>query len=653
MSFLTVAALLVGLLVAAPVAAHLLRRRRAGDVPLPTARLLATTPPAARRRSALEDRALLSVRLLAVLALAILGATPFVSCSRLAMLRKEGASVAMVLVVDDSMSMNAAAGSSGQTRFDKSKAAATDLLSALQAGDSVAIVLAGAEARVHLSATTDHDVVQKAIAALGPTDRATDLDAALLLARDLLRLAPQTDKRVVLLSDLADGQPGAPPLDVDAEVSLWHAVPDLTARGETDCGILSAERAGDRVTVTLRCTEGASASGRTVALDAAGKELAREQVPDGATEMVLKIPPETATNIDARLSAGDAIASDDGAPVIEHARDLSLAVVADAAASHVQTGGPPPVERALAALELASYAKPLPAIPEHTEELAAHAGLVLDDPPGLTPEERRTVAAWIEEGGTALIALGRRSAAAPLGAGFGEIIPGVVRWRSDAPSGADVARCAFLGASAEGLSELAARGRASLDHEAMGGAEVLCAWTDGAPLLLRRVYGRGSVIVSTLPFELESSDLPLRPAFLALLDEFVELARARGGSRVVEAGGAFALHGFAKVSASHQLVSGGAPTEVPVQVKAGTPLVIAPRIGRYALTLDGVADVRYATAPPREIDLRPRPIAPRAVDPALGGQTEQIDASPYVAFALLALLVLELGLRAFSPAPKR
>src|SRR5829696_9575826 len=102
MSFLTAAALLVALLVAAPIAAHLLRRKQAEERPFPPARLVPATPPQARRRSALEDRMLFAVRAVAVVALALLGATPFVRCSKLSLSRQGGASVAMALVIDDS-----------------------------------------------------------------------------------------------------------------------------------------------------------------------------------------------------------------------------------------------------------------------------------------------------------------------------------------------------------------------------------------------------------------------------------------------------------------------------------------------------------------------------------------------------------------------
>src|SRR3954471_16525561 len=107
MSFLTVGALVIALLVAAPIMAHLLRRRQAEERPFPPARLVPPTPPAARRRSMLEDRALFAVRALAVLLLAVLGATPFVRCSRLSLARRSGASVALAFVIDDSLSMRA------------------------------------------------------------------------------------------------------------------------------------------------------------------------------------------------------------------------------------------------------------------------------------------------------------------------------------------------------------------------------------------------------------------------------------------------------------------------------------------------------------------------------------------------------------------
>lgn len=647
MSFLTALALLVGLLAAAPVAAHLLRRRRASEVALPTASLLAATPPTARKRSALEDRALLGVRVLAVLLLAILGATPFISCKHVALLRKDGASVAIVLVLDDSLSMRAKQPGSDQTRFDRAKRAAHDLIDGAEPGDSFAIVLAGTPARVQLAPTTDAAAARSALDEVMPSDRSTDLAEAVALASELVRNAPQPDRRVALLSDLADGDPEGQALSTSGEIALWYPLADLEARGEVDCGIIGTTRRESAVDVVTRCSSGNSAA-REVEIVTASVPAAvighATLEPGGADTLTIKIPEGSPDDLDARLSGTDAIAADDSAPVARKAKDAAIAVVADAASSHVETGGPPPVEQAFAALELGPAMHPLSGVPEHSEELSSFAGLVLDDPPGLTPEERKSVASWVEQGGVLLLSLGRKATAAPLGAGFGTLVPGVVRWASTAPKSAKVDACGFFGPSAPSLADVAPHGRVQLQPEATEGAEVLCAFEDDEPLFVRRHLGKGLVFVVALPFDLENSELAVRPAFLTLLDRFVETVRSASSGVVLEVGQRFTFAGSRSVEG--EVLPIGEQKSIRLEVPGGAaPRVDAPRIGRYSFVVDGSTDLRIAVAAAREIDLRPRALAESARDPSLGGEARSIDASPYAALALLGVLLLELMLR--------
>src|SRR3954471_3813938 len=100
MSFIYAAALAVAFLAVAPFVAHLLQRRRADERDFPPARLVPPSPPVARRRRRIDDRALYAVRTAAVLARALLGATPFVRCSSLALGREGGASIALAIVLD-------------------------------------------------------------------------------------------------------------------------------------------------------------------------------------------------------------------------------------------------------------------------------------------------------------------------------------------------------------------------------------------------------------------------------------------------------------------------------------------------------------------------------------------------------------------------
>jgi hypothetical protein len=86
-------------------------------------------------------------------ALALLGATPFVHCSSLAIGRQSGASIAMTIVIDDSLSMLADAGST--TRWERAKKATGELAAGAREGDAIGIVLAGTPPRIALAPTTD------------------------------------------------------------------------------------------------------------------------------------------------------------------------------------------------------------------------------------------------------------------------------------------------------------------------------------------------------------------------------------------------------------------------------------------------------------------------------------------------------------------
>lgn len=686
MSFAVLAALLVGLLVGAPVAAHLLRRRRAEERPFPAAALVPATPPAARRRSNLEDRALFGVRALSVLALAVLGATPFVRCNRLSLARQTGASVALAIVLDDSLSMRARVqNGSGPTRFERAKSGAGELVRGLTGGDAVAIVLAGAPARVALAASTDLASVIAALDAVEPSDRATDLVSAVHMGADLLKGLPQIDKRVVLLSDLADGEPSGAPLAGTNEVALWTPLTEIEARGEPDCAVVRAERGGNTVRVRVACTpvlglapapssaplasgapaafsaapaaspeprtqpavEGPSA-GRSVQARAGDRVL--RTMPLGPLvrfeEVSLDLPSDAPEIVTVALTGSDAIAEDDRAPVSALGAKLKVALVVDTAAVHVETGGASPVEQALAALALDAETHPLPTVPDHGGELASFGALLIDDAPGLTPESRRAVAAWVEKGGVVFLTLGPKAAAAPLGAGFDPLVPGVVRWGASPSPGIDPASFALLGQSAVTLADLEPSGRASLEAEALQNADILAKWKDGAPFLLRRPLGRGAVLALTLPLATSESDFALRPAFLALLDRFVRIARARGGALRVDAGDAWTFDGAKTVKVFRVGEKGPLdliavpPTEIDRRLRVTPPVA-----GVYEVIQDGEHETRVATVAEREIDLRPRPVVQNARESRLGGSAGSVDVSAYVALALLILATAEIGLR--------
>jgi hypothetical protein len=644
-TFLSTLALAVALLVVAPYFAHRLRRRRADEQPFPPAMLVPPAPPKARRRSRLEDRALFATRTAAVVVLALLGATPFVRCSRLSLQRSGGASVAMAIVIDDSMSMRAPL-ARGTTRFARARQAARELLASARDGDAVALVLAGAPARVLLAATTDLGAAREAVDALTESDRATDLEGALVLARGLVASLAQVDHRVIVLSDLADGHADRSPLGETSSVPVWVALPEL--RGDLpDCAVLRADRSGARVRVAVGCGPGASAAGRDVVVeDAEGKPLGRGSVgsgPAAGVELTVLLPSEDARPATARLTGQDAIRADDVAPVVPEAARGGIVVVGDPADETVATGGAPVVEQALSALKLDVDVRPIPAFPDRAEDLTGALGVLLDDPPGLTPEQRHALTAFLERGGVALLALGPHAAAAPLGASLEPVLASAVKWSTTVSPGADPGTAlGDLAESAASLAEIGAERRAAIAPEDASAVEAIVRWSDGAPLVAKRALGRGEAWVVTLPFSAEASDLVLRPAFLALLRGWVHAARERAAPTRTDVGSTW------KFSGAHAVTVAGPGGPVATSREEGAIRVVPPLAGEYRLSVDGTNELRVAAPDVRELDLRPRAAAAGASGEGLGQRRAQVDVSGDVALVLLALVAAELALRVWS-----
>lgn len=648
MNFATILALLVGVLVAAPLVAHLLRRRKTELRAFPPARLVLAAQPVARQRARLEDRGLFSVRALAILALAILGATPFVSCSRLSLGRKGGGSVAVVLVIDDSMSMQARQGDS--TRFQLAIEGARQVVGGLREGDAVAVIAAGSPPRLLLAATSDLGSASNALGTLRATDRSTDLDGALGLAASIARALPHIDRRVVLLSDLADGSGHMEPPGINLGLALWTPLPELHTR-VPDCAVVRASRKGNQVVATVACGDDGDARGRTLRVVAGQQELASSPLDARRDQQItLTLPDQTPALLQARLTGDDAIPGDDAAPVTAMAAALQVAVVSDLTESALVTGGPSPVEQALSAIDETLAVRPLPVVPDDAETLASYAVVVLDDPPGLTPEARAAFKTWMQRGGVGMLWLGPRAGGAILGAAFDPFVTGPVRWLDTAPPGASPASVAALGETGAGLLSLAPRGRARIDERSLTGATITASWLDGAPLIFTRPESLGSATVITLPAATDISDLPLRPAFLELLAHALDAGRARQIGKRSTVGQPWAF----RESAPDEVQGPTGP--IALRDLGGSRAIVPERAGLYALRFGQQTETRVVEIDEREVDTRPRPTAAPGPEGSLGSQKATLDASPYVAFVLLLAIAAEAALRLLArrddPAPQ-
>jgi hypothetical protein len=640
-TFASTLALAVGLLVLAPLLAHLLRRGRTKELEFPPAHLVPAAVVTSEQRRRLEDRLLLLLRALMVLALAVLGATPFVRCSRLSVDRPSGASVAMAIVLDDSQSMRAKTPEGA--RFEVALRGAEQLLGSMREGDAVAIVLAGNPARLELSTTTDIGAARRALEAVHPSDRTTDLDSAIQLARAAMKELPHADKRVVVLSDLAVSElrDGTPPVWIPLEALSQDA---------PNCGIASAEQQGRGVTVTVGCNDATAGRGRRLVLHESGQTdaepLATEALNAAKGEQRIQLKHQSqGLDLVVSLSGEDQLVEDNRMEVTKEAVVLGIAVVADTARASVMTGGPTVIEQALTALAPDVTLKPLGSVPEHAEDLRGFAALIVDDPPGLSPLSRAALSEWLEKGGVALALLGPASTSTQLAATVEPFAREGTRWESGTTIGVDPKSLRWLGGEAASMSDLGTSGRVRLDAADLPGSEIIGAWDDGVPLLFRRQLGRGLVFTLGLPASVDQSDLALRPGFLALLELVRKEAQQRSGPRRSLAGSAWTFPAEARVEI--KAPKDARLAEVP-SPRQGEKQFVPETAGRYAVTVDGEASSRFVELDPVELtttSLRP---AERALVGAEAQGGDSVDASPEWALLVLFLFALELGARAFG-----
>ncbi len=642
MSFVTALALLVGVFVGLPVLAHMLRKGRTREHDFPPAELVPPTTTSSKERRHLDDRLLLAVRGGMLLALAVLGATPLVTCSDLAVERTNGASVAVAIVLDDSHSMRGLVGDTSRLR--RAEVGAKQLLASARTGDAFALVLAGKPARLLLSATTDLSAVSRALTQVSASDRDTDLPGALDLAQQSLDTLPHSDKKIVVLSDLEDALPSA----LDERVRF--PLPEL-AKKAPNCGVASATEEGQNVVVTLGCNSPQAAAGRSVELlvrgdsDAPVQAAATLQAVVGVQRQVLRRD-ALGLPLAVRLTGRDQLANDDEAPVAAEVPRETIAIVVDSARASAATGGPTVIEQALGALNADVVLRPLATVPDNAEDLSTFDAVLLDDPAGLSPEARGALTAWLENGHAALALLGPNAASSQLASSLQPFIREGAPWEAHDQE-LDPDSLSWLGPGSDTLDHVRIdspeNGRLRLDGADLPDSTVVGRWSDGVPWLLRRNLGAGIVLAAGLPASVDNSDLALRPGFLTLLQWLLDETRARTGGQMGGVGDQWLF----PASAHTQVVGPDGPLKGKSAVLDGVhwEAFVPELAGLYQVTSDGTTRQRIAVLKPEELTRSPAQVPREATNTAQGGRTVRVDASPKWALFVLALFALELLIR--------
>jgi hypothetical protein len=523
-------ALLAALLAAAPIVAHLVRRRDLPRVALPTIVLLRRAQVASQRRTRIVDLLLLLVRIALIVAMAIALAAPYRTV-RLTYGDGERATVALVL--DDSLSMGRR-GLRGDTPFAEAIARAREVLQTLPAGSEAAIVLGGRAPRVLVARTTDLAAAARQLSEIGasvPT-RGTDLVAALPLALRELAGGRAEARRVLVLTDGA-AHARAETLEVPGDVALEleRFGPRSGQPSPANVSIASASAVPDpmapgsaSVLVELRASGPAPTGVLALKLERADTTLARAEATfsGGVARVTLRArladengDPTARVQIEAR----DALGTDDTRGVLLRPRSaVRVLVVSDGSAA-------PPVAQALALApdrESAIEARLVDPDTLGTMDLSAYDAVLLAGVAAPDAATARALRAFVERGGGLIVAAGEAVDARALEDALGPVLP--ARPRGAAPAGGPLG---LRSGTADGaLSDVTGLGSTSVRTRLLveaprGDVLVPLAFTDDAPALMIGRAGAGRVALLATSLDESWCDLPLRPGFLPLVARLV------------------------------------------------------------------------------------------------------------------------------------
>ncbi len=524
MGFEAPLALLALAAAALPIVAHLLRRQDLPVRKLATVKLLERAQASSRRRVRIVDLLLMIVRILLIALFAFALAGPF---AKVSLAYGDGTVASIVLVIDDSMSM---AGRGDPSLLARARERAEAIVESLPEGSEVAIVLAGAPARVHLARTAELAAAERALEdAGGASARGTDLTTALALAERELAGARHAARHVVLLSDFAaHGELTDASIPAGLEVRVENlgedaptrnaavvdarATPDPTTPGRASVAIeiRAQEMNGDTIDVVLR---------------RGGEELARQGVliaENGARTILHARVDPADPGAEGSIEVEDAIATDNARGVLLRAPTGVRVLVVD--------GDPAPIP---GAERSRFFVRAIDLAPEEggaltrrridPETLAAMDPseadvLVLANVP--VPSERvvEKLREHVEHGGGLWIAPGDQFDARAYVARFGDLLPASPRAAPMAEVGGPYATPdnAILPAGTSGLEQTQTRRRLtfeSIDPE----ANVVLTFGDGTPALLVARRGDGRVAMLATSLSDDWSDLPLRPGYLPLV----------------------------------------------------------------------------------------------------------------------------------------
>ena len=531
-------ALAVGL----PVFVHLLRKQTTEPRPVSSLMFFEQGTQSSTRHRRLRYYLLFALRTLLVLLLALAFAQPFIRHKTVMASDK-----LLLVVIDDSFSMNAAAGP-GETRLDEAKRGALAVLAGKAGAQKAQVIALGGQMRVLTQPIEDLGALRAAVQGIGPGDGHGNFGE---LGRGMRAMAEtvHTPMELDLFSDMQSSNMPGNFADMVMPGNVALVLHPVSAKAVPNWTVESVEAPGQLVdtkkarVLAVVAGHGTPAATRTVSLMVNGNVVTTKKldVPaNGRATVVFEglDVPYGESRCAVKIDAADGFANDDASGFAVKRADPERVLFVHQA---TDTRSPLYFGAALAAAAQASFV--LQSItPDQAADIdpTKYAFVVLSDVAFVPSLLENTLLRNVQDGGSVLVAAGTAES-------HREHIP---VYGGNAQDGHYYAR----GSSQD--AAFATVGLADGSHPSMkdangwagtkfyyaakidpGNARVVARLADGTPLLMDKQMGEGHVLVFASGFDNVTNDLPLSPAFVAFVDRtarYLSGEERAGGARVVD-----------------------------------------------------------------------------------------------------------------------
>lgn len=634
---------LVGLLGAAlPLVVHLINRRKATRRAFPALSFLLESDKRTARSLKVRQWLLMALRMLAVALLALAIAKPFV-LSDAGVTAGERMPTAVAIVVDTSASMQA------DGWWEVASDEVDDAMGALRPWDEVGLVTT-TQREIPARLTDNHADVRERVDQLSPRPQSGDLKRALQAAQDLLSTSQLPNRRVVLISDLsatsldqASGfDEGFPyPIEVvDVREDAGQSLPENLSVTNVSYTQDSAEENLWRIEATIKNWSAEAASDVGVELSLAGELLASDRIerigPREEEVHVFRHRSDTPGVFAGTVSLGDedAYPLDDVRHFVFRTRaKLETLLVNGEPASIAYDDEMFFLSRALNPKQ-SSEAGIVPTVvtPEGLvdKELSTYDAIILANVPRVPAAMATKLERYVRDGGGLMIAAGDQLDIEAYNQSLRELLPKPLRGlkklaeRDDPDAPVKITRLGAVNHKHPIFRAFSLPGGATLqsakvfsymllEPSAPEQSTTLLSYKDNAPALLERQIGDGRVLLLTTTVDFEWTDLPIRSAYLPLMQRTIQyLAR-----RTTSAGKAKYVAGERARMDVAGMVQERAILKGPMDADDPERIVVEPEEGQLAFTLSRVgvwgvwaeedsddgkrlADLTFAVHPPAE-----------------------------------------------------